>query len=375
MNSESCVIKTPAGISPFFGVASDACSQYERELTRVGDFLKDARTLLRDLEQMGSEELDDEPPDFDAALTTLHRSPENVGLEDMELREDGVVPAHTHNPENGRLLVPRLAVMREAIQGWATQRHVGNYGRLVVPGRTPMPGNNPATGAVSVQPPRPICLTSSVALLVVDFYHHEKALRLQECVVRSDQTLESLCDVFDCIIGKYGENDIETVNARTATGTRRKRPSFFFIENVFYNDTRAGAHHDAYSKPIMAWREKQNIQPAFIEHPNGMKVKFEDLSVVLHKQYLFQHEGHCEHHVVFTDIRLPRLEESTLEFPRETLRAKVHQKKCQICQIFPAEFVTLDEEDILHNPCRFCKRCFEQVDERYKLRKKYTFVQ
>lgn len=49
-----------------------------------------------------------------------HDEQENVGLEDMELREDGVVPAHTHNPKNGRLLVPRLAVMREAIQGWVS---------------------------------------------------------------------------------------------------------------------------------------------------------------------------------------------------------------------------------------------------------------
>lgn len=95
----------------------------------------------------------------------------------------------------------------------------------------------------------------------------------------------------------------------------------------------------------------------------GMETRLADVPFKLHVPYLYCHQGNCEHVMVFTDVRLMRTEcESAPMFPFITLEAKRNQAKCQICEIFYAEFVTqstsLNDFRVPYNPCRFCKNCF-----------------
>lgn len=66
----------------------------------------------------------------------------------------------------------------------------------------------------------------SEVVLRIAFYHQQKPVKTQEFLVLGSQCLVELKDVFYCLIDKAFED------VTSSSG-------YFFIENVFYNDTRA----------------------------------------------------------------------------------------------------------------------------------------
>lgn len=88
---------------------------------------------------------------------------------------------------------------------------------------------------------------------------------------------------------------------------------FFFIENIFYSDVRRPENID-YSQAI-----KHEVAAA-AQCPT-LKMEetlFSDLRIRLGAQYLYQHQGNCEHILVVNDVRY---ESSTLEECRLLLTA------------------------------------------------------
>jgi snRNA-activating protein complex subunit 3 len=78
------------------------------------------------------------------------------------------------------------------------------------------------------------------------------------------------------------------------------KSGFIFIEDTFYNDHRDPANLD-YSKVIREWAVSHGLGPfrtAAME-----KTKFEELTVRLGYPYVYQHQGNCEHLIVFSDVR------------------------------------------------------------------------
>jgi snRNA-activating protein complex subunit 3 len=78
------------------------------------------------------------------------------------------------------------------------------------------------------------------------------------------------------------------------------KSGFIFIEDTFYNDHRDPANLD-YSHVIREWAASHKLGPfqtALMEN-----TKFEDLTVRLGYPYVYQHQGSCEHLIVFSDVR------------------------------------------------------------------------
>ena len=126
----------------------------------------------------------------------------------------------------------------------------------------------------------------------------------------------------------------------------------------------------AYTDPIVAWAQHRKVELGgkgiVLNKTGGMRTKIADIPFRLHKPYLYCHQGNCEHIVVFTDVRLMQTDcESASAFPFITLEAKRNQSKCQICEIFYAEFVTqstsLEDFRVPYNPCKTCKNCFHAL--------------
>ncbi|TPX68539.1 hypothetical protein SpCBS45565_g03014 [Spizellomyces sp. 'palustris'] len=85
----------------------------------------------------------------------------------------------------------------------------------------------------------------------------------------------------------------------------KQSASYFFIENVFYIDTRDPSAAD-YSRPIIEWAEEEGRHPSigpFLTDVMSER-RFIDLTLRLNTPYLFVHQGNCEHIMVFKEIRL-----------------------------------------------------------------------
>lgn len=84
------------------------------------------------------------------------------------------------------------------------------------------------------------------------------------------------------------------------------RSGYFFIENVFYDDTRF-PENKIYSKYIIDWvKLNQRIKEPRLGVYTSQKMEdscFNDLTIRLGAHYLYCHQGNCEHLIVFNNIR------------------------------------------------------------------------
>lgn len=191
------------------------------------------------------------------------------------------------------------------------------------------------------------------AILSVSFYHPQKNVKTQEYLVLGSQCLTELKDKIYCLS--------DEVFAETTS-----KSGFFFIEKTFYDDTRS---HDAiiYSRNILEWVNSNN---RFSEPGLGIycskkmeDTTFEDLSLRIGMPYLYCHRGNCEHIMVFTDVRLMHNldNHNKRAYPLQTFQNKIRKKKCRVCDIYPARWVTIDDKLAPENPCFFCEQCYKPL--------------
>ncbi|CAH1760466.1 2097_t:CDS:2 [Entrophospora sp. SA101] len=133
----------------------------------------------------------------------------------------------------------------------------------------------------------------------VAFYNQGKpSSRMQEYLVLGSQPLSILRDVFYCIRDFYKpENNIGgNLNVSLNNEERKNPSSYFFIEDVFYNDLREldAIDYSKHQEPGLALYHSARME----------KTLFRDLSIKLNKPYLFLHQDDCQHAVVFRDIRV-----------------------------------------------------------------------
>ncbi|XP_039313474.1 snRNA-activating protein complex subunit 3 isoform X2 [Solenopsis invicta] len=77
------------------------------------------------------------------------------------------------------------------------------------------------------------------------------------------------------------------------------KSGFFYIEDTFYNDTSLPTNID-YSKIILEWASTRDIGPFKVA---TMDSKINSLSTKFGFPWVYQHQGCCEHLIVFTDAR------------------------------------------------------------------------
>lgn len=48
-------------------------------------------------------------------------------------------------------------------------------------------------------------------------------------------------------------------------------------------------------------------------------------------------------------------------YPLQTFQNKIRRKKCRVCDIYPAKYVTLGDNLAPENPCFYCEQCFSHL--------------
>ncbi|KAG2688757.1 hypothetical protein I3760_09G110100 [Carya illinoinensis] len=162
---------------------------------------------------------------------------------------------------------------------------------------------------------------------------------------------------------------------------------YFLIEDVFFNDLRDPSAID-YSEPIFDWLrnskdealkkwesittgELQQKQKAIVGAVTGLQLpqfkavdmhmtRFCDLTFRLGAGYLYCHQGDCKHAIVIRDMRLIHSEDvhNRAGYPIVLFQLKSRVQKCDVCKIYRATKVTVDDKWAQKNPCYFCKDCY-----------------
>ncbi|KAK7411269.1 hypothetical protein VNO78_02702 [Psophocarpus tetragonolobus] len=219
-------------------------------------------------------------------------------------------------------------------------------------------------------------------VLSVEVYHNiRKGSKIQELLVLGRQMLTALRDKIFCstdqVMQKAGQHD----------------PSgYFLIEDVFCPDLRDPSAIDL-TKPILHWLqnskeeaqkkweyiisgELQQKQKAIMGEESASqlphfksiemhKIRFCDLSFRLGAGYLYCHQGDCTHTIVIRDMRLihPDDVHNRALYPIITFQLKSRFQKCNVCKIFRATKVTMDDKWTPENPCYFCDECFSLLHQ------------
>ncbi|XP_033607117.1 snRNA-activating protein complex subunit 3 isoform X2 [Cryptotermes secundus] len=210
-------------------------------------------------------------------------------------------------------------------------------------------------------------------IVTVRVYHpfrHKVGVRIsnpprcsQEVVLLGEQMLTRLRDKIVCpsdlaVSGELSENPDQKFTQRTMD---IYKSGFIFIEDTFYNDHRDRANLD-YSRVIRDWAVTHGLGPfktAFME-----KTKFEDLTVRLGYPYVYQHQGNCEHLIVFSDVRLLHKSDSlsSHNYPSFRSISSTNAQYCMICNYFVARWLTCENERVPYDPCFFCEHCFRSYN-------------
>ncbi|EGG18980.1 hypothetical protein DFA_02223 [Cavenderia fasciculata] len=190
-------------------------------------------------------------------------------------------------------------------------------------------------------------LSSNEIILSVVLYHPQKSSKIQEFLVIGSQKLTDLRDKIYCM----RDNILD--------GWKRKS-CFFFINNVFYNDLRE-PENIPYSNTINEWILKKGDTSggSFLERDMSLYC-FNEMDISIGEKYLYCNQGNCEHILVFKQMRLINAKDSfkRSDYPIETYHAKLRRKKCKVCEIYPAKFVTVGDKLVDETPYFFCEECY-----------------
>ncbi|XP_046822379.1 snRNA-activating protein complex subunit 3 isoform X1 [Vespa crabro] len=139
------------------------------------------------------------------------------------------------------------------------------------------------------------------------------------------------------------------------------KSGFFYIEDTFYNDFRDPANID-YSKVIIEWAKAKQLGP--FNTDSMEKVTIDSLSVRFGYPWVYQHQGFCEHLIIFSDARLvqPYDELHISAYPRIQRIRPQRANYCFMCGLLPVRWITTDHDRVPHNPCFFCESCFKSYN-------------
>jgi len=95
---------------------------------------------------------------------------------------------------------------------------------------------------------------------------------------------------------------------------------------------------------------------------------FNDLTIRMGAQYLYVHQGNCEHIITFNDIRLLNEQDNQNKnlYPLHIFQCKIRRRKCKICDIYSAKYVTFGDRMAQDNPCFFCELCYRPLHYSYE---------
>ncbi|KAG8595492.1 hypothetical protein GDO81_001538 [Engystomops pustulosus] len=140
------------------------------------------------------------------------------------------------------------------------------------------------------------------------------------------------------------------------------KSAFFYFEGVFYNDMRYPECRDL-SSTIIGWSESHDRGYGKFQSAKMEDFTFNDLNIKIGFPYLYCHQGDCEHIVTIVDIRLIH-HEDCLDRRLYPLYVRKHwfcTRKCNVCNIYVAKWVTNQDSLAPDDPCFFCDVCFKML--------------
>ncbi|XP_036095101.1 snRNA-activating protein complex subunit 3 isoform X3 [Rousettus aegyptiacus] len=201
-------------------------------------------------------------------------------------------------------------------------------------------------------------------LYPVIFHKHKEHKPYQTMLVLGSQKLtelrDSICCVSDLQIG--GEFSSTPDQAPEHISKDIYKSAFFYFEGTFYNDKRYPECRDL-SRTIIEWSESHDRGYGKFQTAKMEDFTFNDLHIKLGFPYLYCHQGDCEHVVVITDIRLVHRDDCldrTL-YPLLTKKHWLWTRKCFVCKMYTARWVTNNDSFAPEDPCFFCDVCFRML--------------
>ncbi|XP_045145049.1 snRNA-activating protein complex subunit 3 isoform X3 [Echinops telfairi] len=223
-------------------------------------------------------------------------------------------------------------------------------------------GKRPENPADLVEPGE--LILSLNILYPVIFHKHKEHKPYQTVLVLGSQKLtelrDSICCVSDLQIG--GEFSNAPDQAPEHISKDLYKSAFFYFEGTFYNDKRYPECRDL-SRTIIEWSEAHDRGYGKFQAANMEDFTFNDLHIKLGFPYLYCHQGDCEHVVVITDIRLVHHDDCldrTL-YPLLTKKHWLWTRKCFVCKMYTARWVTNNDSFAPEDPCFFCDVCFRML--------------
>jgi len=182
----------------------------------------------------------------------------------------------------------------------------------------------------------------------------KKLLKAQSLQVLGTSTLNDLRPYIYCVLDvKDSHNSIS---------------GFFFIEDTFYTNPEAPVD---YSSKVKTWLEARDRRKKSkgkegipVYQQKDMRITcFNDLKISLDKQYVYCHQGQCEHIFRFESVRQLVQSDSKdkSEYPITIFQSKIRHNVCACCQVLPARYITYGDELAPESPALFCEDCYKRL--------------
>ncbi|KAF2078291.1 hypothetical protein CYY_000383 [Polysphondylium violaceum] len=180
----------------------------------------------------------------------------------------------------------------------------------------------------------------------VSIYHPNRDVKSMDILVLGSQKLTELKDKIYCL-------------GDTILNGPSRKSGYFFINNTFYDDTRDD-NNLLYSQYVLDWLNQNKRKTSHFNQEKMQDVTFNDLSVSLGEKYLYCHQGSCEHFVVFEQLKLlnGNDDQDKTHYPKIRHQLKHRRRKCKVCEIYPAKYVTLGDKMVDETPYFYCEVCY-----------------
>ncbi|XP_073508413.1 snRNA-activating protein complex subunit 3 isoform X2 [Phyllobates terribilis] len=198
----------------------------------------------------------------------------------------------------------------------------------------------------------------------VIFQKHKMYKPYETFMVLGSQRLTELRDAINCVSdlqigGEFSNNpDLAPDNICKELF----KSAFFYFEGIFYNDMRYPECRDI-SRTTIEWSESRDRGYGKFQSAKMEDFTFNDLNIKIGFPYMYCHQGDCEHIVTFTDIRLIH-HEDCLDRRLYPLNVRKHwfwTRKCNVCKVYVAKWVTNQDSLAPDDPCFFCDVCFKML--------------
>ena len=214
-----------------------------------------------------------------------------------------------------------------------------------------------------------VAVSDNEVLLHVEIYHTSTpGKKINEFIVLGSQPLTTLRDKIYCINNTNQYNiDLNSHHQLNNTNQIDTYSSYFFIENIFYDDLR-DERAIRLSDNIIEWQQtdakqltNQHIQR--YTQSTMHTTSFADLSIRLGTHYVYVHSGDCTHTIIFTQCRMKNSSDysNALAYPIKYKQSRFNRHKCNICDVSIANYIVFNDLLSNVNPTYICQLCHNNL--------------